>query len=266
MTKLVPWNPRRSTPLSRRLPPTLARPFLRPVNNFGDLLGPIIVDRLLAQRGLRNPRSSRRLLTVGSTLHEARDHDVVWGSGRNGKIPDLRHRFDTLDVRAVRGPRTAAWLGSRGVDVPPVFGDPAMLLPQLFPELQVTAAVRSERLTFIPNLNDVGRHEVPAGVRVVSPLGEPFDIIGQILRSRFVVASSLHAVIVAEAFGVECRAVRSPSEPEFKYADHFEGTGRAEFRIADSIEEALSLGGERPPTWDPTPLLDAFPEDLFVST
>lgn len=263
MTELVRWNPTRPTGFSRRLPRRLSARFERPVDNFGDLLGPLIVRRLLRVRGLRNPSSSARLLTVGSVLGQARDGDTVWGSGRNGKVPDHWHRFRSLDVRAVRGPRTAAWLASRGIDPPEVFGDPAMLLPGLFPELAVDERDRSDEVVFVPNLNDVGRLEVPGGVRVISPQGDPMRIVGQLLRSRLVVASSLHAVIVAEAFGVPARLVHSMVEPDFKYLDHLEATGRTGAVISPTVAEAIAVGGQEPPVWDPAPLLDAFPEDLF---
>ena len=46
----------------------------RPVNNFGDLLGPVIVRRMLKRLGLdAQPKISARLLSVGSCLHFARD-------------------------------------------------------------------------------------------------------------------------------------------------------------------------------------------------
>lgn len=108
----------------------------RPVNNFGDLLGPLIVSRLMAQLGL-DPEAVRpaRLLTVGSVLHWAQDGDVIWGSGVNGNIPGGQHIARILDIRAVRGPRTRAFLAGRGFTVPEVYGDPALLLPTVLPEL-----------------------------------------------------------------------------------------------------------------------------------
>ena len=129
------WNPRRSRlPLSltKRLPIDIGRR----INNFGDLLGPLIVARILAKHRVDPtwaPRD-RRLLSVGSVLHFARDHDVIWGTGVNGKKdPDSDYLFSTLDVRAVRGPRTRDFLSSRGVTSPAIFGDPVLLLPLLAP-------------------------------------------------------------------------------------------------------------------------------------
>ena len=264
VTEIVHWNPRVHTRVSRRMPRPLSPLLYRKVRNFGDLLGPIIVHRILESRSLRNPPTGQRLLTVGSILHMARTGDVVWGSGRNGKIGEEHHQFEDLDLRSVRGPLTAQWLDSRGNKAPRTFGDPAILIPQLFPELTAPERISSGAITFVPNLNDVNFGVLPDGVDHLDPRGNPFTIMRRLARSRFVIASSLHAIIIAEAFGVEARLLHTASESEFKYADHYLGTGRPDFRMADTVTQALRLGGEPPMQLDPAPLLAAFPDDLFV--
>ena len=261
MADIVNWNPRRVGGRLRRLPRPIRRFLERPVNNFGDLLGPLIVERLLCQFGLVNDRSDgRRLLVVGSILHLARTGDVVWGGGRNGKVAESDHRFETLDVRSVRGPRTAAWLQERNIAVPPVFGDSALLLPRLLPELNDHAQTKRTDVLYVPNFNDLA---VTSDARTLNPRS-PLDVcLKEIVQSRFVVGSSLHAVIVAEAFGIPARAIRSRTELPFKYEDHFLGTGRPDFILAEDYQHALGLGGERPLEWDAVPLLEAFPRDLF---
>ena len=72
------WNPVRSTGRWGRR--SLRA---RPLANFGDLLGPLIVRELVTELGLRPARERRRLLAIGSVLHFGRAGDVVWGAGRN---------------------------------------------------------------------------------------------------------------------------------------------------------------------------------------
>lgn len=239
-------------------------PLQRWANNFGDFLGPMVV-RWAAQLHGVNPsidsKRSARLLSVGSVLHEAHDGDVIWGSGRNGLVPDVEHCFTTLDVRAVRGPLTKEFLESRGIAVPSIFGDPALLLPRVMPELREWARNKRYDATIVPNYQDLHRY---AFRRSVLNPRSPVDIcLKRIAESRFVVGSSLHALIVAESLGIPARAVKAVRDPEFKYLDYYAGTGRHTVRIANSVREAFQLGGAEPPDWSGDPLLDAFPVDLW---
>lgn len=254
---VVHWNPVRVLP-----PPSgiVRRRKPRRVNNFGDLLGPLIVQTLAP---LGTAPSHRRLLAVGSIIHLARDGDVVWGSGVNGKVPDEQYAFERLDIRALRGPKSRQWLLDRGLDAPEVYGDPALLLPELFPVLGKWAATKRHPVTVIPNLNDWA--SAVRGPHHWHPRNPLSRTLKRIAQSDFVIGSSLHAIIVAEALKIPARAVASPTEPSFKYEDYYEGTGR-QVELASSMEEALSLGGAAPiTTWDPGPLIQAFPRDLWLS-
>lgn len=258
MVEIYSWNPKRpvlSSKIGRRIP------IKRRVNNFGDLLGPLVVDRMVRAAAIAPDAGDGRLLSVGSVLHQARDGDVVWGAGRNGKIPAEKHRFASLDVRAVRGPRTREFLAQRGIDCPTVYGDPALLLPDLVPEL--ADVDRTEDVTVVPNFNDLRRDRGRWPRRVLDPCSPLWRCLRRIVSSRLVVGSSLHAIVVAEAFGVPARAVRSTLEAEVKYLDYYEGTGRSDVRMAETVDEALSLGGAEPPQWDAGRLRAAFPYDLW---
>lgn len=232
-------------------------------SNFGDALSAVVVEAMLARRGLSlasRAAGSRRLLAVGSILHFAADGDVVWGSGWNGKIPAAAHRFRRLDVRAVRGPLTRARLAGVGVTAPALYGDPALLLPALFG--QRFPRREDAPLLVIPNLHDLGL--VADRADVVSPF-DPWDqVVDRIVRSRFVVASSLHGVIVAEAFGVPARFVRlGQAEDPLKYQDYLAAHGREGEPVARSIDEAVALGPMPPLRFDPAELMAAFPYDLW---
>jgi pyruvyltransferase len=202
----------------------------------------------------------RRLLAVGSILHFAQEGDTIWGSGVNGKIALEEIRARKLDVRAVRGPKTAEILRGLGIDVPEVFGDPALLVPRFFGARFRVAPVRD--YIFIPNLNDLKTHSQLRNL--VSPLNGWNRCVEAICSAKLVIASSLHGIILAEAFGVPARYVRlTETESQFKYDDYAQGTGRTALIPARSIAEALEMGGHEPIRFDPEPLLRAFPYDLW---
>lgn len=256
---VVHWNPKRNT---------LPRPFRRLpvgklVNNFGDLLGPGIVERIVAARGdAERTAPAGRVLTVGSVLHMAQDGDVVWGTGKNGKVVEEEHKAQILDVRAVRGPLTAGWLSDRGFEVPEVYGDPALLLPTLYPELTALSTEKTRARVLVPNLHDAATWSHHPDT--VSPIGPWRDIVETIVTSETVVASSLHGVIVAEAFGIPVAHVASSTEPDFKFRDYYEGTGRSMPRLIPTLDEALQTPSDRDDhaldRWSAQALLEAFPQ------
>jgi pyruvyltransferase len=236
----------------------------RPVRNVGDLMGPVVVRALAREFDLPRASERRRLLTVGSILHLARDGDVVWGSGLNPKAGGEPVAAD-LDLRAVRGPRTAALLAGRhGSAVPGAYGDPALLLGALFPHLVRTDRDRTHAVTVVPNLNDLAGISPAARRGVLNPRRRARHVLRAIAASRFVVGSSLHGVVLAEAFGVPARAVRGASENTLKYEDYYLATGRdPDVELADNIADAIRRGPAPAPDWDPRPLLSAFPRDLW---
>lgn len=256
------WNPTRSN----------GRGAERRVDNMGDLLGPLVVQLLLASQGrlalVDREISSRRLLTVGSILHYSADRDVIWGAGANGKALAATPEGIDLDIRAVRGPWTAAELSTRGYSVPNVYGDPALLLSRLIPQVPRFAELEGLRLV-IPNRNELPAYRerelelARAGMTLLSPEAPLFLVMSAIAHAEFVIGSSLHAVVVADAYGVPTRMVQSAVEPEFKYIDYLLGSGRPRAVIARNVDEALHLGGHEAPDFDADALSGAFPWDLW---
>jgi pyruvyltransferase len=234
--------------------------------NFGDHLSEIIVRQLLALRGLsldQEVNKSARLLAIGSILQYSTEGDHIWGTGWNGKVPESMFTAKSLHIHAVRGPLTAEFLAQRGFVVPQVYGDPALLMPYLFKE---NFAVNPRRdYVFVPNLHD--ESILPPGMpHVISPLQGWNNVITQILEAKLVLASSLHGLIIAEAYGIPARYVRlTQTEDPFKYKDYYLGTGRleSELQFASSVEEGLEMGGMPGLRFNHQPLLDAFPLHLW---
>ena len=74
---------------------------------------------------------------------------------------------------------------------------------------------------------------------VVYPTQPWYEVIEKILDSKFVISSSLHGIIIAEAFGIPARLLKiTDKEPLFKYADYYYGTGRFDFQAATSVAQA----------------------------
>lgn len=229
--------------------------------NFGDDLSHVIVEKILGRSVQNMPLESKRpiLFSAGSILHYARNGDVIWGSGFR-EDPSQENRFSSLDVRAVRGPRTRDFLLKKGIPCPEVYGDPAVLIGRLFPEFQKEEPEYD--YIIIPNIG-----EIPCFLKyknVVLPTLPWKQIVKKMLKSRLVISSSLHGIIVAESLGIPTRLLKMTwIEPLLKYQDYYESTGRLDFQYATSVQQAIEMGGEEPGYIDTGALLEAFPWDYF---
>lgn len=236
--------------------------------NVGDHLSKVTVEAMLALRDLdllQKRDKRRRLFAIGSVLHNARDGETVWGSGINGKIPQEQHRFSDLDVRAVRGPLTRKVLMDRGLQVPEVYGDPALLMPLLFRE-ELIGTARRNSFVVIPHFNEPPEKYAAYRQQLVLPTAKPLAFVAALLGAEKVVSSSLHGVILAEAYGIPAIYLDSGNgEHRFKYDDYYQGTGREKWHLGRSVEECLDLGGNARFDLDSiqTSLMQAFPYDLW---
>jgi pyruvyltransferase len=71
-------------------------------------------------------------MVIGSIIGWMTNKDsIIWGSGV--REPDNPLPAIPRKVLAVRGPLTRKYLISQGVECPEIYGDPALLLPKIYP-------------------------------------------------------------------------------------------------------------------------------------
>lgn len=131
-----------------------------------------------------------------------------------------------VGVHAVRGALTAAELRSKlGWRVPEVYGDPALLLPR-FLRVPDGQGARGE-VAVVPHLDHRGLFPDSGdpGVHVVDARQGMEQVVREIAGSRACVSSSLHGIIVAQAYGVPWVWVRVRDAviagDTFKFRDFF---------------------------------------------
>lgn len=276
--------------------------------NLGDALSPVIVAALSGQRIRHahfdeNVERIAALGTIGQHLQGGTLH--LWGTGAQRRLwptdsgGRLRHPGGVFHVHATRGPLTRAVLIDAGIEAPEVYGDPALLLPRLFP---MTPRPEYE-LGIIPHVSeldaasadarpkaDILRYQIPSGmaegIRLIPTWTEAdpaalFDCIGRILSCRRIISASLHGLAIAEAFGIPALALskkgRGATEWDLtgpcvgldhRMVDYGLGSGRFRLttygrRQANETDWADAIAAvdhfARPPEFDPEPLLAAFP-------
>jgi pyruvyltransferase len=243
-------------------------------NNFGDAMGPDIVGRILnkkvakldGRKLLTERKFEHNLFALGSIFHRVSDGDVVWGTGVNPKYP-IKKNLENLDIRAVRGPLTQEFIKQKiGIDCPNAFGDPGLLLPMLFPEFKPTPR---RKYGIVPHFRDLAYLEANHE-NIISPKQAWRTVVKSILECELVISSSLHGLITAETFGIPARWLYNPELPSsktegtFKYNDYFASTNRDIDDSAESVEEALRIGGKKPIKQNNfQSLLNTFPFELF---
>jgi pyruvyltransferase len=241
------------------------------IPNFGDAMSRDIIEwvsRAEAKLVLGGDRS--KLMAVGSILQYARPGDVIWGTGVHPGGYEAFWRDTTplpISVLAVRGPITRDVLLARQVDCPEIYGDPAILAPMLYPRRWSP----TEDAILIPHFLEydyyASNREASLGLRVVNPLSDWHEIVDAITSARKVISSSLHGLIVAEAYGVPAIWFRpSQSEGYLKYQDYYGSTNRAPFPTTN-LRNAIEMHPEKPPDYSEmrTRLLSAFDETLVTS-
>ncbi len=231
--------------------------------NLGDVISPVILANMLEMLKIdrnKQVKKTKHLYVVGSIITAGCQDCTVWGSGLlNTTILDrLKHR--ELDFRAVRGPISRTILMEYGFRVPEVYGDPAILMPMFFnPDVEKRYAV-----SVIPHMIEKARYR-NCGQHLIDIMTDDYQFfIREIKASKLVISSSLHGLILAEAYGVPAILLK-PQVSMLKYYDYYCSTGRATFPIAKTVEQALQM---EPPclpdfTQMAKKLIDAFPKDLW---
>ncbi len=241
--------------------------------NVGDVLSPVIVAAMRERFSLTDQAAKSmsriHLMALGSLIGMRRFDAVIWGSGihclETAENVARRKNYVRYDVRIVRGPVTAEILKKAGYKVPDVYGDPAVLMP-LFYESPVRE--KKYRVSLIPHVG-TAVDLFSANVHVIRPETEDYRaFIDAIVLSEKVISSSLHGIILAEAYGVPAVFCSEGIENEkMKFTDWYAATGRPGYRCARTFDEAfVAAPMDLPDLADMRDaLIRTFPKELWKS-
>lgn len=204
------------------------------------------------------PFRSGKLLAIGTILNALENSDIVWGSG--ARSYDSINQRENVNICAIRGPLTRRALLNAGIQLPVGFSryfDPAILFPLIQSILHPQCEPYSdpqEQILVIPHYNEYNmmmnefRKDHPPGFKLIHPFLHPEVIAYEIMTSSRVLSSSLHGIILADAYSVPVHPFVS-SESSFKYLDYYEGTGRSVSSFKSSWREALDASPPASPSF-----------------
>jgi pyruvyltransferase len=188
--------------------------------NFGDMLAPLVFNGLKIPFEKARRNDTGKLLAIGSIIYAARPNDVLWGTGT------MRDRDFIapagLKVLAVRGPMTREKIKS--CVVPEVYGDPAIFMPDIYRPKKLGRHL----VGMVPHYMDLADARLK-GKYVIDVRQDPLKTIDEICACDLIVSSSLHGIIVAEAYGIPAIWVKLSDKligGDFKFNDYFLGSGR----------------------------------------
>lgn len=219
--------------------------------NFGDALGPYIVEKITTKKIQPTNKYSIReyYLSVGSILGGANKNAIIWGSGILYKNQIIKKPKKIL---AIRGPKTRERLLELGFECPEIYGDPALLLPKFYQP----KSIKNFDLGVIPHYVDyeetLFKFKNINNVKIINLLDPIEKVVDDIFSCNKTISSSLHGIIVSHAYNIPSMWV------EFSKKLAGDGVKFEDYFLSVNIKpyKPLDYSGEIPKIKDVVDFLD----------
>jgi len=195
-------------------------------NNFGDIINPLLVSKISTKKVNRVGLGYKApfYMCIGSIINQANSNSIIWGSGLICKTK--MYKSVPNKIHAVRGPLTYDLIKKAGGKCPEIFGDPALLLPRYFNfnvekkfEFGILPHYIDQNHEWIRSMKKMGYNIID----ITNP--DPLECLKKILECKIIVTSSLHGLIVADAYKIPNCWINLTGKlmgGRFKFEDYFE--------------------------------------------
>lgn len=196
----------------------------RGVQNFGDALAPLLLERFAGIAVDWDTVSHSKIASVGSILEHIPPlwDGIILGSGmlhEDSRLQLMQMGVLSPKILGLRGP-----LSAKGIRGDFALGDPGILADEL-----VGIQPKQWDLGILPHFSDkqlAPRFQAMirnASLKVIDPtLSDPLEVVRQIGACHRIVTSSLHGMILADAFSIPRRVELAPTSDggDFKFRDY----------------------------------------------
>lgn len=167
--------------------------------NFGDALTPYLIEKMSGKAAVytRPSRDVIVYMATGSMLDDDITNTIVWGCGIAWAHDIIR---EPKEFRAVRGPISRRRVIECGLKCPDVVGDPALLMPSLYNPQRT----QEYKIGVIPHYIDLpkavkhyGNQSDTLVINILDPIEK---VIDQVVNCDKILSSSLHGLVVAQAY------------------------------------------------------------------
>lgn len=199
--------------------------------NWGDDINFIFGEKLSGKKVIPYRYSlfkHQNYIVIGSVIQwYCNSKAIIWGAG-------LLHEVSSLPkpkkILAVRGPLTRNCLLKCGINCPDIYGDPALLFPLLYHpkykkkyKIGIIFHFTERNMIDIKTPRNMDKNEVL--FIDISQYGIWTNFIDQILSCETILSSSLHGIIISEAYNIPnlwtCFQQNSVQGTYFKYEDFY---------------------------------------------
>lgn len=219
-------------------------------DNFGDKLTPYLIEKISGKKCIWSPPESDILkyVVTGSILNWEIKNSVAWGVGLASRDDHVKSE----KVIMVRGEISKYIALVEGIQGDIVVGDPALLLPKYYkPKIE-----KKYKLGIFPHYIDTDvisynlLNRMPEDVALIYALDDIEKTIDLICSCEKVISSSLHGLIVADAYRVPSKWVKFTDRilgDGTKYMDYYSsigydiGTKPVDLRDSISIDKMVNV-------------------------
>ena len=200
------------------------------IKNFGDLMSKDIIEYNTGKKVVVTDEANAELLAVGSVMDNIEKRypklKGVWGSGFI-TVGENHEQLNHLMISLVRGKLSRSRIGGR--DVP--LGDPGLLAPLVYKRGKKNGTFT---IGIVPHYKDLansifqefGNNNM---FQIIDVRRDPRDVIADITSKDLILSSSLHGLIISDAFNIPNYWIDSSDVVEgngYKFEDYFSSVGR----------------------------------------
>lgn len=222
--------------------------------NIGDALNEYLFSKVFGKeivnsRDVVNIGINPVYSFIGSVLDNSNIRNLtILGSGfkrENSKVQVI-----PKSVQSCRGPLTRKKLMDLGLEVPEIYGDPAILLPKYYN----IPVVKKYRMGLIPHYIDqdveiLKKFNDRNDVKIIDVFSPMEEFVKDIKSCEFTMSSSLHGIILSHAYGIPSGWIKLSDKlvgGSFKFDDYYQSLGeeRAHPINIDSESTIRSLASQ----------------------
>ena len=209
--------------------------------NFGDQLNLFLLSCLIDNDKyeiIKNGEGDKDIVFIGSYIHNAKNNSYILGSGvRTKENIEAGHKYQNLNVKFVRGPLTRNFLQEKGIHVPEIYGDPALLMHKFYKPNIIKEY--KDKIGFVPHKSNIDNYlSLPKNFVLINPKNNWKDVIDKICSCKVILSSSLHGLICADSYNRPNLWIDQYklNEGDFKFRDYFQSQGREYVKIKNLNE------------------------------